>query len=218
MHNLLLFHIFVVFSGIVLDGCGRRWSILFSSSLLVVASVLTATSYSFWQLMAARLIAGISSPLLSVAWSVYAAEMSGTLSRGRTVLCHRLGIALGLLASSIAVAQPEASWRIIASLGIVPTILQAGLLLRYLPPSPHFVLVQASQAKRRLICCSLGPLLEVLVLGCALVLALPFTGRVTLDYYLSHLSYVFGGCSTHKAMITVILVFVQVYHQLQPNK
>lgn len=183
--------------GIVVDKCGRRWTICCSASLLVLGSVVSAVASSFSLLLCGRLVGGFAGALSAVTQCIYAAEVSESQSRGRAVLLHQLGVAVGLLLSSIACTGDDTHWRTMIWLSAIPAALQGLLAFSFLPYSPHFKLLQMSQSlhiKQSSACCALGNLAETMLLAFGLVFLQQFSGRPVVLYFAPRVFHLVGVC------------------------
>ncbi|XP_069687122.1 solute carrier family 2, facilitated glucose transporter member 10-like [Periplaneta americana] len=199
--------------GIVIDGCGRRWTICCTASMLVLGSVISALASSYPLLLCGRLMAGFGGALSAVTQCIYAAEVSEAQSRGRAVLLHQLGVATGLLLSSIAGIGDDTQWRMVIWLSAIPAATQ-GLVALFLPHSPHFKLLQmsqSSQSKQSPSCCAMGNLAETLLLAFGLMFMQQFSGRPTVLYYAPRVFMLVGVCPDAAFTVaTIILNIIKV--------
>lgn len=215
--NLLFF-----VSGIVVDICGRRWTICCSASLLALGSVVSAVATSFPLLLCGRLVGGFAGSLSAVALCIYAAEVSESRSRGRAVLLHQLGMAVGLLLSSIACTGDDTQWRTMMWLSAIPAVIQGLLAFSFLPYSPHFKLLQMSQSlhsRQSSACCALGNLAEPMLLAFGLVFLQQFSGRPLVLYYAPRVFLLVGVCpdaAFTAAAIILGVIKVNVYFFFLP--
>jgi SP family facilitated glucose transporter-like MFS transporter 12 len=195
-------------SGIVVDGCGRRWTICCSASLLVLGSVVSALASSYPLLLCGRLVGGFAGALSAVAQCIYAAEVSEPHSRGRADLLHQLGVAAGLLFSSIAGTSSDIQWRIVIWLSAIPAIIQGLVALIFLPYSPHFRLLQMSQNlhTKPSPTCALGNLAETLLLAFGLVFLQQFSGRPAVLYYAPRVFLLVGVCPDATFTVAAIIL------------
>ncbi|XP_021925007.1 solute carrier family 2, facilitated glucose transporter member 10-like isoform X2 [Zootermopsis nevadensis] len=197
--------------GIVVDGCGRRWTICCTASLLVLGSVVSTLATSYPLLLCGRLVGGFAGALSAVAQCIYAAEISEPQSRGRAVLFHQLGVAAGLLLSSIAGTGSDTQWRMVVWLSAIPAIIEGLVALIFLPDSPQFRLLQTSQnlqTKPSPTGCALGNLAETLLLAFGLVFLQQFSGRPAALYYAPRVFLLLGVCPD--ATFTVAAIILNV--------
>lgn len=195
--------------GIVVDGCGRRWTICCTASLLVLGSVVSSLATSYPLLLCGRLVGGFAGALSAVAQCIYAAEMSEPQSRGRAVLLHQLGVAAGLLLSSIAGTGNDTQWRMVVWLSAIPAIIQGLVALIFLPDSPQFRLLQMSQnlqTKPSRTCFALGNLAETLLLAFGLVFLQQFSGRPAVLYYAPRVFLLVGVCPDAAFTVAAIIL------------
>ena len=207
-------------SGIVVDSCGRRWTICCSASLLVLGSVVSAVASSFPLLLCGRLVGGFAGAMSAVTQCIYAAEVSESQSRGRAVLLHQLGVAVGLLLSSITCTGDDTQWRTVIWLSAIPAVLQGLLTFSFLPYSPHFKLLRMSQSlhiKQSSACCALGNLAETMLLSFGLVFLQQFSGRSVVLYYAPRVFLLVGVCpdaAFTAAAIILNIIKVNVFFSL----
>lgn len=214
--NVLLF-----VAGIVVDGCGRKWTICCTAGLLMLGSVFSALASSFPLFLCGRLVGGFSGALSAVTQCIYAAEVSEPHSRGRAVLLHQLGVAAGLLLSSIACIGDDTQWRMIIWLSAIPAVMQGLVALIFLPYSPHFKLLQMSQnlqTKQSTSCSALGNVVETLLLAFGLVFLQQFSGRPVVLYYAPRVFLLVGVCpDTAFTVATIVLNIIKVSVSFPPH-
>ncbi|KAJ4430297.1 hypothetical protein ANN_22510 [Periplaneta americana] len=181
--------------------------------MLVLGSVISALASSYPLLLCGRLMAGFGGALSAVTQCIYAAEVSEAQSRGRAVLLHQLGVATGLLLSSIAGIGDDTQWRMVIWLSAIPAATQ-GLVALFLPHSPHFKLLQmsqSSQSKQSPSCCAMGNLAETLLLAFGLMFMQQFSGRPTVLYYAPRVFMLVGVCPDAAFTVaTIILNIIKV--------
>ncbi|KAJ8872083.1 hypothetical protein PR048_025684 [Dryococelus australis] len=204
--------------GMVIDSCGRRCSIIFSTVLMVFGLVLTGITPSYPVFLCGRLLSGVGSALSAVTQCVYAAEMAQDSHRGRLVTGHQLGAAAGFLACSTGLLWSSLPWQAVLWMPIIPALVQAFVVATSLPESPHYRLLQMSQSvQTRSLCCVLGSILEVFVLALGLVFFQQFTGRFTILDYMQRLLVTFGVFPGDIGTITSIALGLVKLHQV-PDK
>ncbi|PNF28421.1 hypothetical protein B7P43_G16199 [Cryptotermes secundus] len=200
--------------GIVIDGCGRKWTICCTAGLMMLGSVFSALASSFPLFLCGRLVGGFSGALSAVTQCIYAAEVSEPHLRGRAVLLHQLGVATGLLLSSIACIGDDTQWRMMIWLSAVPAVMQGLVTLIFLPYSPHFKLLQMSQnlqTKQSTSCSALGNVVETLLLAFGLVFLQQFSGRPVVLYYAPRVFLLVGVCpDTAFTVAAIVLNIIKV--------
>ncbi|XP_066998414.1 solute carrier family 2, facilitated glucose transporter member 10 [Anabrus simplex] len=183
--------------GIVIDGCGRRWTICCTAILLVLGLAISAAGNSYPLLLCGRLVSGFGGSLSAVAQCIYAAELSDAHVRGRSVSVHQLGAAMGFLLACVAGAADNIDWKMLVWLGTIPVIIEGLLAAFFLPRSPHFTLLQMSQTtqiKRPSVWCAAGNLVETFVLALGLVFFQQFSGLYSVLTYAPRLFVLLGVC------------------------
>jgi SP family facilitated glucose transporter-like MFS transporter 12 len=196
-------------AGIVVDGCGRKWTICCTAGLLMLGSVFSALASSFPLFLCGRLVGGFSGALSAVTQCIYAAEVSEAQSRGRAVLLHQLGVAAGLLLASVVCVGDDTQWRTVICLSAIPAVLQGLVALIFLPYSPHFKLLQMSQnlqTKQSTSCSALGSLTETLLLAFGMVFLQQFSGRPVVLYYAPRVFLLVGVCPENAFTVAAIVL------------
>lgn len=174
----------------------------------MLGSVFSAVASSFPLFLCGRLVGGFSSALSAVSQCIYAAEVSKPQSRGRAVLFHQLGVATGLLLSSVGCAG-DTHWRTLICLSAIPAALQGLVALIFLPYSPHFKLLQMSQnlqIKQSTSCFALGSLAEMLLLAFGMVFLQQFSGRPVVLYYAPRVFLLVGFCPDKAFTVAAIIL------------
>ena len=132
-----------VLAGWASDRYGRR-PVLFSAGALFCVAAFTAVSAThFSQLLAARLLAGITLGAALLIAPMYIAEIAPAHLRGRLVTLNQLGIVSGILLGFVCnyglARLPHDNWRWMFGVGALPALaLSATLLL--IPESPRWLL------------------------------------------------------------------------------
>ncbi|KAJ9582633.1 hypothetical protein L9F63_023011, partial [Diploptera punctata] len=194
--------------GIIIDGCGRRWAIICSALLLILGSIISSLANSFPFLLCGRLLSGFACALSITSQCIYAAEVSEAASRGCAIMLYHLGVAVGLLLSSIAGTGDDIRWQVVIWLSAIPAVLQGLLVLFFLPYSAHFKLLQLSQSmhKSPSACWSLGNLGEMVVLGLGLVLLQQLSGRSAVLFYAPRVFVMVGVCPDASFTVAAIIL------------
>lgn len=123
------------------DKLGRVRTITVGSTILIIGSVLIASSFSLGQLIAGRIVLGVGFGMLSATVPVWQAESSPAEHRGALVVLEGLFASIGLALSQwvdlgLYFAHGSVSWRFPMAL----PILFAGIILvgmTFLPDSPR---------------------------------------------------------------------------------
>jgi SP family facilitated glucose transporter-like MFS transporter 12 len=134
--------------------------------------------------------------------------MSEPQSRGRAVLLHQLGVAAGLLLSSIAGTGSDTQWHMVVWLSAVPAIIQGLVALVFLPDSPQFRLLQMSHnlQTKPSPTCALGNLAETLLLAFGLVFLQQFSGRLAVLCYAPRVFLLVGVCPDATFTVAAIIL------------
>nr|CAD7577709.1 unnamed protein product [Timema californicum] len=201
-----------VLGGLLVDGFGRKWAIVCSTSLMIIGSVLTAITSSYTMLLIGRLMGGFSGALCTVAQCVYSAEISQEHHRGRLVTIYQLGAALGFLTPTLANVACNIPWQVMVWIPVGPALIQISIVTIFLSESPHFKLLQMSQSfDTKRYSCAVGSSWETVFLALGLVFFQQFTGRFAVLRYAHGLFAVLGVCPETVATVTTITFsFVKV--------
>nr|CAD7398567.1 unnamed protein product [Timema poppensis] len=199
-------------AGLLVDGFGRKWAIVCSTSLMIIGSVLTAMTSSYTMLLIGRLMGGFSGALCTVAQCVYSAEISQEHHRGRLVTIYQLGAALGFLTPTLANVACNIPWQVMVWIPVGPALIQISIVTIFLSESPHFKLLQMSQSfDTKRYSCAVGSSWETVFLALGLVFFQQFTGRFAVLRYAHGLFAVLGVCPETVATVTTITFsFVKV--------
>lgn len=199
-----------VFGGFVIDICGRKWTIVFTTTLLTISSVLCSISKTYAFLLCSRFMSGFNGPLLAIAQYIYIAETSNPKGRGFRIVSHFVGSSLGSLLVCLIVLNFEEdsnSWRLIQGLNAIPAIITLILTLIWLPKSPHFVLYQKTcNVNKQSGSYGFTIILETILISLLLVIFQQFSGRYTVFFYAPRLFSLLGIC-TSLAVTTAIVSF-----------
>lgn len=131
-------------SGYSADKLGRRLSILIGSLTFTVGGILQATSETFAQLYAGRVVSGISIGILSMMVPLYQSEISPKEIRGRLVSLQQWSITIGIAVSfwidyATGKLDSPQQWRIPLWLQCAPALILASGIM-FLPPSPRWLM------------------------------------------------------------------------------
>lgn len=133
----------------VADVLGRRKELILAALLYILGSSISAFAPNFAILVTGRLIFGLGIGLSMHAAPMYIAETSPTQIRGTLISLKEAfivgGILLGYLVGNNQV-EAVGGWRVMLGFG-APIAALMGAGMRWLPPSPRFLLLQAVQGK-----------------------------------------------------------------------
>lgn len=90
-----------VVSGIVSDKFGRKWPLLLSAFLFMIASLGTGLAGSYTMFIIFRIVGGLGIGLASALSPMYIAEIAPSNLRGRFVSLNQLTIVIGILAAQL---------------------------------------------------------------------------------------------------------------------
>ncbi|WWC61260.1 uncharacterized protein I303_103841 [Kwoniella dejecticola CBS 10117] len=144
-----IFGSFVI--GVTSDRIGRKWSMLISDFFFTVGSIIIASSYSLGQLIVGRIIVGVGVGGAAVIAPLYITELAPTASRGRCVGVIAFFIPFGQVVADAVGAGCQTvhnGWRILFSLGVVPSMLQL-MVMHWLPESPRILILRGHPEKAR---------------------------------------------------------------------
>lgn len=114
-------------------------------------AIIIATSFSYGQLTAGRLILGVGVGGAAVICPLYITELAPTAVRGRCVGTNGFCIPFGqtvAVAIGSAMQHTPHNWRILFGLGVVPSIVQICLMHR-MPESPRVLILRGQDDKAR---------------------------------------------------------------------
>ncbi|GAB4855497.1 hypothetical protein Ancab_024115 [Ancistrocladus abbreviatus] len=118
------------------DYLGRRGTLGLTSVLYIIGWLSIAVSQAAWSLDLGRLFLGFSDGLIAYVVPVYVAEITPKNRRGGFVVLHMLMIVFGISVAYI--LGLIVSWRILALIGIVPSLVQL-IGLCFIPESPRWL-------------------------------------------------------------------------------
>lgn len=129
------------------DRLGRRRTIFVGGVIMIIGAVLQTTSYSYAQMVVARIVTGFGNGLNTSTVPSYHAECSHASSRGSFIMFEGTMITLGLtlsywidFACYFATGSPL-QWRIPIALQIILELIMIGGIM-FLPESPRWLVKQ----------------------------------------------------------------------------
>lgn len=196
-----------IFGGIVIDICGRKWSIISSSFLLILSSILPCVTKPYLFLLCSRFLSGFNGPLLIISQSIYTSETSCPKYRGAKLTLIALGSSLGSLLTcitSLYVDMNSEMWKIALGLNGIPALITLLTTLIWLQESPHFKLyLHTKNINKRVSNDRVTILIEIFGISILLILFQQLSGRYTVFYYAPRLFSLLGIYPTQAAIIAV---------------
>ncbi|XP_050712832.1 proton myo-inositol cotransporter-like [Eriocheir sinensis] len=129
-------------SGVLSEFFGRKFVIISSSVTYIVGAVVVATSYTQQQILAGRLITGLSLGAITMCVPIFLSEISTTTIRGPITILYYVLFSLGLLAVTLMGASlstlPQ-GWRYMPVVGSFVALLQFGFFF-FVPESPRWLI------------------------------------------------------------------------------
>ena len=128
--------------GWIADRFGRHKALLLSGILFAAADLGMSVCGAFWQLLAARLVAGVGVGAALVVAPMYIAEIAPAHSRGRLVTVNQLavvsGILIGFICNFSLARVTGGNWHILFLVGATPAVVMCLSLIRT-PESPRWL-------------------------------------------------------------------------------
>ncbi|KAG1817366.1 general substrate transporter [Suillus variegatus] len=146
------------------DRLGRRQTIALGGCIMIIGAILQTTSYSYAQLVVARIVTGIGNGLNTSTVPSYHAELSSAAKRGALILIEGSLITFGVMISFWPVRYPlpflppdsqahsywangsSAQWRVPIALQIVLALVMV-FGIGFLPESPRWLVKQNRNAE-----------------------------------------------------------------------
>eukprot|EP00746_Dinoflagellata_sp_MGD_P041780 gnl/MRDRNA2_/MRDRNA2_201031_c0_seq1.p1 gnl/MRDRNA2_/MRDRNA2_201031_c0~~gnl/MRDRNA2_/MRDRNA2_201031_c0_seq1.p1 ORF type:complete len:455 (+),score=51.28 gnl/MRDRNA2_/MRDRNA2_201031_c0_seq1:168-1367(+) len=135
---------FPMISRPLLDGLGRRHSIIFGSLIFLVGCAVQGTAHSTFQILIGRFAAGLSIGLLSNAVTMYQGEVAPASIRGSLGSLYQLMITFGILVAAILdmyYVDHDDGWRWAVAMQSAPAVLLL-VGMHFLPESPRWLVAQ----------------------------------------------------------------------------
>ena len=120
---------------------GRKWTVVWSSSLFCIGAVLMGIALDVYTLIFGRLVIGVAIGVASMTVPVYIAEVAPESIRGSLVSFDVLLITAGQFGAYVIDAifiHVPGTWRWMLGLGAVPALVQ-GIGMFFLPESPRIL-------------------------------------------------------------------------------
>jgi sugar porter (SP) family MFS transporter len=137
--------------GRLADLISRRWTLLISGIVYVVAALAASLAQSSGQLVAARMVLGLAVGAASAVVPLYIAEHTPPKIRGGTVSYNQLMITIGILVAYLvdfALRDVGSNWRWMLGLGALPGVfLVIGML--FVPYSPRWLMQKGRRDEAR---------------------------------------------------------------------
>ncbi|KIK40567.1 hypothetical protein CY34DRAFT_24770 [Suillus luteus UH-Slu-Lm8-n1] len=127
------------------DHLGRRRTIALGGCIMIIGAILQTTSYSYAQLVVARIVTGVGNGLNTSTVPSYHAELSSAAKRGALILIEGSLITFGVMISFWA-SGSSAQWRVPIALQIVLALVMV-FGIGFLPESPRWLVKQNRNAE-----------------------------------------------------------------------
>ncbi|HSI77306.1 MAG TPA: sugar porter family MFS transporter [Lunatimonas sp.] len=157
-------------AGILSDKFGRKKVMLLAASLFTVSAIGCAISQGITELIVYRIVGGAGIGMVSIISPMYISEVALSRYRGSLVSLYQLAITVGFLgaylvnfqllamSSTISYDSPawvvwifkDEVWRAMLGMEFVPAVLFFGAIF-FIPESPRWLLVNAKEAKARVV-------------------------------------------------------------------
>ncbi|KIJ58852.1 hypothetical protein HYDPIDRAFT_33764 [Hydnomerulius pinastri MD-312] len=133
------------------DKLGRRRTIAFGGGIMVIGAILQTTSYSYAQLVFARIFTGFGNGLITSTVPTYHAEMSPAAKRGRMIMIEGTLIVLGVTIAYVHfalyfVTWSSAQWRVPLALQLIFELIMV-VCIGFLPESPRWLVKHGHHAE-----------------------------------------------------------------------
>lgn len=147
------------FSGNLANRFGRKWMMLVTAVLYIVAAIGSGIAGSFEQLVLYRFVGGLAIGMASTLAPIYISEVAPADFRGRLGMSQQLAIVLGILMAfvsnyyianaGLSFLNESNTWRYMLGAAVIPSIIFFILLL-FVPESPRWLISreQHDQARR----------------------------------------------------------------------
>ncbi len=136
-------------SGRLTDYLGRKRINIFTATVFMLGSVVTAMAQNPSWLIAGRLLLGVAVGVASFSVPLYIAEIAPAAKRGRLISFFQLAITIGILISYLAgyfFSGANDGWRMMFWAGVIPAlVLLVGMV--FLPESPRWLITKGRDAE-----------------------------------------------------------------------
>ncbi|KAK0468428.1 general substrate transporter [Desarmillaria tabescens] len=127
------------------DKLGRRRTMVIGAIIMTIGAILQTTSFSYAQMVAARIITGVGNGLNTSTVPAYHAECSPAAKRGSLIMIEGALIAFGILISFWA-GNSSVQWRFPISFQIFFALVMA-IGINFLPESPRWLIKVGRKAE-----------------------------------------------------------------------
>ncbi|XP_058804639.1 solute carrier family 2, facilitated glucose transporter member 10-like [Phymastichus coffea] len=204
-----------IVGGLVIDTCGRRWTMISSLIFLTFGSMLSALANHYVLFLIARIICGYSGTVSAMAHCIYMAEVSNFNKRGCNITLHQVGAAAGLLFAVIATASKDEDyqWRFAVGVTSVPAMFTCITTIIFLQRSPSFLLLKrVVNVPRVPVKNSWCYVFETLIVMMVMLALRQGTGKQQVLFYAPRLFAILGICSNiAKTTSMIALGIVRVF-------
>ncbi|KAG2070615.1 general substrate transporter [Suillus decipiens] len=129
------------------DRLGRRRTIVLGGCIMIIGAILQTTSYSYAQLVVARIFTGIGNGFITSTVPSYHAELSSAAKRGALICIEGSLITFGWIDFGLFWASgSSAQWRVPIALQIVLALVMV-FGIGFLPESPRWLVKQNRNAE-----------------------------------------------------------------------
>lgn len=175
---------------------------ILSLIFLTFGSMLSALANHYTLLLVARFICGISGTVSAIATYTYMVEVSETNKRGKNVILHQVGVAIGYLQASVITASKAADyhWRFVIGITAAPALFTCIVTIIFLHRSPTFLLLKSRKSISKTSWMNMlkdsCDMIHPMVITVILILQQGLTGRQPVLYYAPRLFALLGICSS----------------------
>ncbi|EGO01349.1 hypothetical protein SERLA73DRAFT_134717 [Serpula lacrymans var. lacrymans S7.3] len=127
------------------DRLGRRKTIALGGTIMIIGAILQTASYSYAQLVVARIITGLGNGLNTSTVPTYQAECSPSGQRGGFIMLQGSLVTFGVTIS-YSKSNSSAQWRVPISIQIVFALIMV-VSIGFLPESPRWLMKHGHEAE-----------------------------------------------------------------------
>ncbi|EKM80392.1 hypothetical protein AGABI1DRAFT_128066 [Agaricus bisporus var. burnettii JB137-S8] len=131
------------------DRLGRRRTIILGGVVMIIGAILQTASYSYSQMLVARVITGLGNGLNTSTVPSYHAECSPAAKRGALIMIEGSLITFGIMWIDFALFWAKGSsaqWRVPIALQIIFALIMI-IFINFLPESPRWLLKTGQSAR-----------------------------------------------------------------------